>query len=284
MRDWARRLRIAVQSYCRSMWILLVLDNNNAHVSKEMLLYLKSMGFLLLLIPPGLTWLLQMLDVHVFAELKRRLRARTTSARMEAPGGLLPTGGWIHVLGACIHEVLVQTDWSTSFVKCGYSTHTAAIREPVRRFIGGVDRTPRPPQRDELHEVLTNSTRGPKANDYHYLLLDLPLRLHASPLTELPPRAAADQQAPLPMQPAAPLNWRWAPGSGHQLRSVAAPRHAAEQLQDIAPIAPALAEQLQLPPPVRTGPAAGTRSATRAAASGASSSNMNPGSSSHAQG
>ena len=280
MKDWMKRLRVAVQAFRRSLWILLVLDNNNCHVSREMLLYAKALGILVLLIPPGLTWLLQMLDVHVFAELKRRLRARTTSARLLAASGALQIGEWIDVLGACVQEVLVQTDWSMSFQKCGFTTNLADIREPVRKYISQVDHAPRPPRVGELHEILTSSTRGPKAQDYYFLLLDLPLRLSSSPLGHLPPRAARDPEPALPMETAAPLNWKWSPNSLRALRSVAAPRSADQQLHDISFVAPAASEALALPPPVRTGPAAGTRSQTRAASTNAASSSKGPGASS----
>lgn len=263
MKDFLKRLRSAVQAYKRSLWILLVLDNCPAHVCRELLLYCKSLGIILLLIPPSLTWLLQMLDVHIFAELKRRLRARTTSARLHAPSGQLAIGEWIDVLGACVHEVLVETDWSSSFAKCGFSADLSIIREPIRRYIAQVDRTPRPPTRDELHEVLTNSTRGPRAADYHYLLLDLPLRLHRSPPDTLPPRAAALENIPPDMPAAQPLAWTWAPNALRQLRDQGAPRPAADQLEDIPYAAPAIAEEFHLPRPVRTGPGAGTRSQTR---------------------
>ena len=265
MKEFLKRLRSAVQGFQRSLWILLVLDNCPAHVCREMLVYCKSLGIILLLIPPGLTWLLQMLDVHIFAELKRRLRARTTSARLHAGDGRLATGEWIDVLGACVQEVLVATDWSASFMKCGFSEDISCIREPIRKYIARIDRTPRPPTETELHDVLTNSTRGHKAGDYYYFLLDLPLRLHASPVDALPPRAAALEELPPEMPVARPLAWTWAPDSLRRLRAQAKPRPAGYQLEDVPFAAPAIAQELRLPAPVRSGPGAGTRSQTRAA-------------------
>ena len=161
MKEFLLELRTVIYSIDPKKWILLVLDDARCHVSRAMLNYIKILGFLVIVIPARLTWLLQMLDVYVFAEFKRRLRRATTAALLATPTGSLGTGGWVPLLGQTCQEVLVRADWQRTFSRCGLTHDLNLVRESVRYYLNKVtNRTPARPTEEELLDVLSLPARA----------------------------------------------------------------------------------------------------------------------------
>ena len=146
-------------------WILLILDNCRVRVSRKMLKYIKGLGILLLIIPARLTWLLQMLDVYVFASLKRRMRQQVTEARLEAADGKLMHGKWFRLVGKVTQDVLVKTDWQRTFSKCGLCRHLDQVRPQIRDILAmAPDLSPSKPSEEQLREIMN---MPPRALNFH---------------------------------------------------------------------------------------------------------------------
>ena len=62
----------------------------------------------ILLIPGQLTWLLHMLDVKVFGQLKARFRKDFMKARIDSRTGRVAPGAWARIGIDAVYELLVQ--------------------------------------------------------------------------------------------------------------------------------------------------------------------------------
>ncbi len=94
--------------------IVMVFDVASKHVTREVFMHLNRLTLHTLLIPDGMTWLLQPLDTHVFSTLKRSLHDLQSRGRGESPLGILPARSWIRIAGAAIKDVLVVTGHTAS--------------------------------------------------------------------------------------------------------------------------------------------------------------------------
>ena len=257
-------LRKVVYAIDPEMWIVLILDTCRVHVSRQNLLYIRSLGLLIILIPARLTWLLQMLDVYVFAELKRRLRMLTSMARIAAPNGVLDNGQWIPILGRVAREVLFQADWQRTFSKCGLCHDIALANKTIKGYLEQVtDRAPAKPTEEELLEIL--GMRPPKQAfrlvSWRSLLCGFPEKVLQEP--ERKPFRAEHTELP-PVPPSAPLAGVFAPVP------VALPPPVPTAQMDLSLPAPSSipgpAHNVELPSQADrgSGPAARTRAQTRA--------------------
>jgi hypothetical protein len=77
--------------------ILLLMDAATQHVRAEVLNHAARMQIYLLLVPASLTWLMQRLDVYVFAKFKNIIRELQRQARKDAPTAQLASGQWITI-------------------------------------------------------------------------------------------------------------------------------------------------------------------------------------------
>ena len=101
------------------MWIILVWDCASVHLNQEVLAHLRRLGMLVLYVPAGLTHLLQVLDVHVYAFFKRRVREHMLDFQRRSEHGLLSRHGRIQSVGRAIHEAIVTVDCSEYFRSVG---------------------------------------------------------------------------------------------------------------------------------------------------------------------
>ena len=72
MAAWINRVRTIVTSFNSDAWIVLILDCSNAHLNVKTMQ--RRLGVLVVYLPAKLTWLLQVLNVYAFGELKGRIR------------------------------------------------------------------------------------------------------------------------------------------------------------------------------------------------------------------
>jgi hypothetical protein len=114
--------------------IVMVFDVASQHVTREVFMHLNRLNLHTLLIPAGMTWLLQPLDTHVFSTLKRSLHDRQTRGRALSPLGILPANSWIQIAGAAIKEVLVDRDWTHSLRGNGLHAQVVPLRPTLAKF------------------------------------------------------------------------------------------------------------------------------------------------------
>jgi len=118
--------------------IVMVFDVASQHVTREVFMHLNRLNLHTLLVPAGMTWLLQPLDTHVFSTLKRSLHDRQARGRAGSPLGILPTCSWIRIPGEAITDVLVRRDWTHSLRGNGLHAHVVPLRATLLSFFGEV--------------------------------------------------------------------------------------------------------------------------------------------------
>ena len=260
MKYFLVELRKVVYAKDPDMWILLVLDNARMHVSRAMLRYIKTLGIVLLIIPARLTWLLQPLDVYVFAEFKRRSRKETTLARLSSEKGHMPVATWIPILGKVTQDVLVRADWQRTFSKCGLCKHLDAVRPRIRDYLKkATNLSPAKPTEEELLDILAYEapTRNFPAVSWRTLLTGFPQTLLEEPTRR--PFRAERLELPANTPPSTILSPTWQAFDATALNALTdAPADAHELLAGAA--MPARNTIRTLPPARGDGPAANTRS------------------------
>ena len=118
--------------------IVMVFDVASPHVTREVFMHLNRLNLHTLLVPAGMTWLLQPLDTHVFSTLKRSLHDRQARGRAASPLGILPSCSWIRIAGEAVKEVLVDRDWTHSLRVNGLHAHVVPLRATLLTFFRDV--------------------------------------------------------------------------------------------------------------------------------------------------
>jgi hypothetical protein len=128
-------IRRAVRGRLGMTKILLWIDCASQHVSVEVLNHAARLQIYLLLVPASLTWLMQPLDVYVFAKFKATIRELQRVGRKNAADHKLPAGAWITLAGEAIQKVLVNTDWSEAFSKLGLGSADAELNKRLAPYM-----------------------------------------------------------------------------------------------------------------------------------------------------
>jgi hypothetical protein len=197
--------------------VTIVLDAASQHTSDTVLRHASLLNVHLVFVPAGLTWLLQPLDTHVFASLKRVLASMQQRERARRPPGPLPSGLWIDLLAEATFQVLVRGDWSRAFGANGLTGETTGLRSRIGRELGASLPLPlQPPSDEELQELAGGRRRLGGHN-----VLRAALRLLARPAA-LP--AAPAGPALLAPGEAAPPGARRGRGRGAVIRAWSPPR------------------------------------------------------------
>ena len=123
-------------------------DAASQHVNILVLRHARRLGIHVLLIPAGLTWLLQPLDSHVFASFKRTAHRLQLEARASTDAGVLQRTGWIDLLETAVLETLVRRSWARSLVRNGVTGDVSDLRPRVRACL----REGRPPEGAPLND------------------------------------------------------------------------------------------------------------------------------------
>ena len=88
--------------------ILLWMDAASQHDGIDVLNHAARLQIFLVLVPAGLTWLMQPLDVYVFAKLKTALRDGHRALRASRPQGRLLAGEWVTVTSKAVRSILLS--------------------------------------------------------------------------------------------------------------------------------------------------------------------------------
>lgn len=152
-------IRRIVRGYRPHSKIVIIMDTAPPHIAQKVLTHLNRLGVHILLIPAGMTWLLQPLDSHVFNSVKKELFLQLSTFRAGLPEGKMPSGAWIDILGNVVQKMLVNTEWSTTFASNGLSADLSDLRSRIQEIAGQCfPALNRPPEREEL-EVLLGRVR-----------------------------------------------------------------------------------------------------------------------------
>jgi hypothetical protein len=115
---------------------ILLLDCMGAHYAPPVLRAAHDRAIWLAFVPASLTWLLQVLDTHGFAQFKERLRELISLARMGTPSGVVPMPEWIGIICTTIREVFEGRDWTSAFLENGFCLCLDCVRPRIWAHIG----------------------------------------------------------------------------------------------------------------------------------------------------
>ena len=99
--------------------LLLVLDMAPCHIHPDVQAYAMSKGVRMVLVPAGLTWLLQPLDTHVFRQFRMKMQEGWLASKSRAEDGRIPMIDWLQVVAATIRDVVSGRDWQRAFEHSG---------------------------------------------------------------------------------------------------------------------------------------------------------------------
>jgi hypothetical protein len=119
--------------------IVMVFDVAAPHMTREVFKHFSRQNLHTLLVPAGMTWLLQPLDKHVLSTLKRSMHDRQARGRAASPLGIVPSCSCIRIAGEAIKEVLVGRDWTHSLRGNGLHAHVVPLRATLLSFFCDVD-------------------------------------------------------------------------------------------------------------------------------------------------
>ena len=212
-----------------------------------------------------MTWLLQPLDTHVFAELKRLLRRLVMNLRIHSENGTITWSQGLKAATDAVHAKLVAKSWRQVMRRSGMDHEGLHLRPALANVLGDVDLRPRPPTQEEMETVL--GTHGKHAAQVWDLLVaqtDSRSVSSASGSGLVRPEATARHSAPLANSTRADI-----PGaSASATATTQNPSSIASSTRRV-PIGRRLWTpqprnmMLQRTLPVRDGPSAGTRSQKR---------------------
>lgn len=189
-RQWANALRSAVHSFNSDAYILLLMDCHSSHLDVRTVLHLGRLGIVTVIIPAKLTWLLQPLDVYVYADLKRVLRGLLHEQAAANPEGAAELGAWITPTASAARTVLCRTDWSTEFAKVGAGIVYGPVRQDIQRYVGAELVYPELPSLREFATMISRVVHTDGTRQLHRALLQPAIRVRDLGPNIMPPRGA----------------------------------------------------------------------------------------------
>ena len=126
----------ALRSCAPGAIVILTMDAAPLHFSLKVLEECRRWGIRVVPIPAKLTFLLQPLDTHVFAQMKRCLRD-ASQKRVGANGGrALSALQWLDVASHSIRASLLRTSWAHSFAHNGFGASQRMVSDRVLQRMG----------------------------------------------------------------------------------------------------------------------------------------------------
>jgi hypothetical protein len=159
IRRWMTCIRAAIDRLQPGTQIVLILDCCPAHMSRCVLSHARRLRMRLAIIPARLTWLLQPLDTHVFAQLKNDIRARLARLCIARNTGHVSTADAIRTHGDAIAAVVSGRTWSASMTRTGATGEPGNLRPSIRALIRNEPMHPRPPTIDDIACMLNVSRK-----------------------------------------------------------------------------------------------------------------------------
>ena len=104
---------------------ILSMDAVRVHLHDRVILECANWGIRVVVVPARMTWLLQPLDTHVFAQLKRVVRD-AYQARLGSEGArALSTASWVAVVTNTVYCFLRRENWARAFAHRRLRVHAA---------------------------------------------------------------------------------------------------------------------------------------------------------------
>ena len=190
MRDWATRVRSVVRSFNDGTWIVLLLDCSTSHLCATTIAHLRRLGYVLVMIPARLTWLLQILDAYVFGLVKKDMRLGEARLRVRSADGRLQPLDRMRVATSSIRRHVINKDWSGFFNKMGAGNDNTPTATSLLEYCHGQPIPPALPTLAEFAEVIGRPAHTAVTRRLHNMIIGATLELQRAPPHALPPVAA----------------------------------------------------------------------------------------------
>ena len=138
----------------------IAMDAASQHIADDVLAHAARLRVRVLLIPSRMTWLLQPLDSHVYAVLKRTFHLLQLDERSANPQGVMGGVAWIDVLERGVRAVLVERDWSGALASNGLIRGAVDLRQRIRSHLEGPLALPDGPPTEEEMAALVGRPRS----------------------------------------------------------------------------------------------------------------------------
>ena len=153
---WLHTLSKSVEKFKDTHSFILIADASKTHINEDIACWLVMYGIVFILLPGGLTWLLQPLDVYVFGQWKMRLRSRLQRLRLESVDGQIRKQQWLDAIVAEVNSCNTL-DHAHYFKRLGLHPQQTDLKLVENEVIKQADvaaNPPRPPTPQELAIML----------------------------------------------------------------------------------------------------------------------------------
>ena len=113
--------------YLETCTVFLVVDMAPCHIHQSVFATARRKGIRMILVPAGLTGILQPLDSHVFRQFRRRLEALWLDSKCAHEDGRVTFLAWMRLLKEAIEAVIVGKDWMSAFQQTGHFSRQSMV-------------------------------------------------------------------------------------------------------------------------------------------------------------
>lgn len=172
---WIRAVARIVRQWNDRVETLVVFDCAPTHLNHRVLTEARRLRVHIVVVPSKCTWLLQPLDVYVYASLKRALRRRLAREEIKSKTGRIDFAARIRLTGQTIQEELVKKAWATQMEKVGLGADLDKLNKQLKRLTEGMDLSPQAPSQEDLLFLFGKSGTVAKVDWEGLLLKDFPV-------------------------------------------------------------------------------------------------------------
>ena len=190
IRDWATRIRSAVRSFNNTAWVALIMDCSTTHLCSGTVSHLRRLGFIVVLVPAKLTWLVQLLDAYVFGLVKKEMRLGEARQRVLSGDGKLMPFDRMQIATNSIRRHVINKDWSASFNKLGAGSENRPTAASLLQYCDVEPVLPALPSLAEFAELVCRPAHTEVTRRLHHQIIGGALELAGAPHDALPGHAA----------------------------------------------------------------------------------------------
>ena len=136
-----RALHDSVKHLLAKREIILYLDCAKSHIGLAQSASAAMFGITLVYVPSRLTFLLQPLDVYIFARYKCQLRRSYTRRRCMTARGTITKHEWIHLVIDTAVAVFRGVDFAAVFARCGVTFDQGLLNDQIVSYLQPLDIT-----------------------------------------------------------------------------------------------------------------------------------------------
>lgn len=108
-----------LREYLDQREVFLLMDMAPCHIHPSIFALARRKSIRIILIPAGLTGLLQPLDTHVFRQFRARMQRLWLESKSSADDGAVSLLAWLALVRSTIDDVVLRKDWRHAFEHVG---------------------------------------------------------------------------------------------------------------------------------------------------------------------